>query len=142
MFFTHSKHVLRLLLFGLLVTPVLAADGDLKPQSHWRNAQHDRCLTVGDLSKPLAGSDECASFSGSLGKTGPVSGYACAKQKTIGFFTSIAESDNAIKPDFFVGSYTDQSIDVQYCTRISNDWPPEFNCQNAMKFLPVATCNP
>lgn len=137
-----QKYLLLPVLYCLAASPIHAADGDLKPQSFWRNAQHGWCLSIKDLSEPLAGSDECASFSGSLKTTGPVSGYACSEQKTIGFFAAISKSDNSIKPDFFVGTYAAEAIEVQYCMRISNDWPPEFNCETAMKFVPVAACDP
>lgn len=128
--------------YCLAASPVHAAEGELKPQSHWRNGELNRCLTIGDVSKPLTGSDECSSFSGTFGKSEPVAGYACAEQKTIGFFAAFKESDNSIKPDFFLGSYSPQSIFVQYCVRISNDWPPEFSCQKMAKFEPVTACDP
>jgi hypothetical protein len=33
-----------------------------------------------------------------------------------------------------VGRYDAEAISVQYCNRISNDWPPEYDCENGMTF--------
>ena len=139
--FTRIAYCMQMTI-SLLVPSAWAENGAPNANSHWRDAKTGWCLSIADVSKPLSGSDECTNFTGSLRTTGPVSGYVCAEQKTIGIFAAISESDNSIKPDFFVGSYAAESIELQYCTRISNDWPPEFNCETEMKFVPVAACDP
>ena len=125
----------------LAATASGVAENALAAKSLWHDARLG-CLEIGDVSKPLPGSNECVQFTGSVGKTGPISGYACGEQATIAFFSAFKESDNSIKPDFFVGSYGAKAISVQYCVRVSNDWPPEYNCESAAAFKPVAKCPP
>jgi hypothetical protein len=100
------------------------------------------CLEISEISKPISGSDECVQISGSLSRTGPITGYACEEQSTLGFFGSIKASDNSIKPEMFVGGYNAEGVNVQYCIRLSNDWPPEYNCEHSITFKPVSTCAP
>ena len=52
------------------------------------------------------------------------------------------ESDNSIGPDIFIGNYSSQSISTKYYTRLSNDWPPDYNCENSSKFDHVISCGP
>jgi hypothetical protein len=122
----------------MLATPCVAKNSDL-PGSKWQDAKLG-CLAIEKVSDPLSGSDECAQISGSLEKRGPMTGYACEQQSTIGFFAVIGESDNAIRPEFFVGSYMADTISVQNCFRVSNDWPPEFNCEAKAEFKKVSEC--
>ena len=68
-------------------------------------------------------------------------GYACKRESEIGFFTGL-QTDNSIRPDIFIGRYTSSTIRLQYCTRLSNDWPPEYNCENEMTFNSVSSCKP
>jgi hypothetical protein len=70
-----------------------------------------------------------------------MSGYACPRGSIINLFSGI-ESDNSIGPDIFMGTYDAASLTLQYCTRLSNDWPPEYNCEHSIKFEHVTSCNP
>ena len=118
------------------------AKSALRPQSIWYEPKIGGCLVIDKVSEPLSGSDECVQISGSRSKTGPVTGYACERQRSMGFFAAIAESDNDIKPDFFVGTFSQDRLDLNYCTRISNDLPPDFNCKNSVTFKSVGSCPP
>ena len=73
-------------------------------------------------------------------RTGLVSGYACARGLMINLFSGI-ESDNSVGPDIFLGRYSSDNITVQYCMRESNDWPPDYNCGNKIKFDRVPSCD-
>jgi hypothetical protein len=70
-----------------------------------------------------------------------MSGYACPQDSKINLFAGI-ESDNSIGPDVLIGTYHSESILVQYCTRLSNDWPPEYTCAHSIKFDHVTSCRP
>ena len=118
------------------------AKNALLPKSLWHETRFGWCLEISEISKPFPGSDECVQISGSLSRTGPITGYACEGQSTIGFFAAIKASDNSIKPDLFVGSYNAEAVNVQYCARASNDWPPEYNCESRITFKPVSSCGP
>jgi hypothetical protein len=121
--------------------PSLAKNA-LPPKSLWHETRTGWCLEISEVSKPFPGSDECVPISGSLSQTGPITGYACQDQSTIGFFASIKASDNSIKPELFVGTYNAEALNVQYCVRASNDWPPEYSCGTGMTFKAVSTCEP
>ena len=125
---------------SVTMTASAFAKNSLPLKSLSQDARFRGCLEISDISKPLPGSDECVQISGSLG--GPIAGYACEEQSTIGFFTNIKSSDNSIRPDFFVGTYKADAIYLQYCPRMSNDWPPEFDCGTLITFKPVSTCAP
>jgi hypothetical protein len=127
---------------ALAATAPCLADIDLTPHSLWHENKRGMCLEIGEISKPLPGSDECVQISGAIRKARPVAGYACARQSTIGFFANIGESDNSIRPEFYVGTYRADAIKVQYCVRTSNDWPPEYNCNNEIELKRVNSCPP
>jgi hypothetical protein len=111
------------------------------PHTLWRETQHHGwCLEITGISGPLPGSDDCVQISGSW-KDSLISGYACAKGSEINLFAGVG-GDNSIGPDIFLAKYGSESMLVQYCTRLSNDWPPEYNCENSIKFDRVASCDP
>ena len=109
-----------------------------------RSANPGSCLEITGISEPLPGSNACVQVSGSVKKgqfrTGLVSGYACARELMINLFSGI-ESDNSVGPDIFLGRYSSDNITVQYCMRESNDWPPDYNCENKIKFNRVPSCD-
>ena len=129
-------------ILGTLATPCMAQD--FPPlHSRWRDPQHyGWCLEITGISEPLPGSNDCVQVSGSLnGGTGLVSGYACARGSMINLFSGI-ESDNSVGPDILLGRYSPDHITVQYCARVSNDWPPDYNCAISIKLDRVQSCNP
>ena len=132
---------LAAIFFTTTAAPSLAKNV-LPSKSLWHETRTGWCLEISEISQPFPGSDECVHISGSLSKTGPVTGYACQEQSTIGFFASIKASDNSIKPELFIGTYNAEALNVQYCARVSNDWPPEYSCGTGMTFKPVSSCGP
>jgi hypothetical protein len=131
-------------ILATLTTPCIAQD--FPPlHSRWRDPQNPgSCLEITGISEPLPGSNACVQVSGSVKKgqfrTGLVSGYACARESMINLFSGI-ESDNSVGPDIFLGRYSSDNITVQYCMRESNDWPPDYNCENKIKFNRVPSCD-
>ena len=126
----------------LAMTTLALAKNTLSPGSIWYEKQNNWCLTIDKVSEPLQGSDECLQITGSRNRSNPIAGYLCEQQRTIGFFANITESDNSIKPDFFVGTFTSEAIDLQYCYRPNNDLLLEFDCTNSMKFTKADKCPP
>ena len=141
---SQGEHRVKLAVAAVLITmtaPCMAQD---YPPLHslWRETQHyGWCLEITGILEPLPGSGDCIQISGSLNKGGLVSGYACTRGSIINFFSGI-ESDNSIGPDILIGTYDSESLSIQYCTRLSNDWPPDYNCEHGMKFDHVTSCNP
>ena len=112
------------------------------PRSLWRETQYyGWCLEITGVSESLPGTDDCVQISGSINKAGLISGYACARGSIMNFFSGI-KNDNSIGPDIFIGTFDPDSVLVQYCTRLSNDWPPEYNCERHIKFEHVTSCSP
>jgi hypothetical protein len=70
-----------------------------------------------------------------------MSGYACASGSIINLFSGI-EGDNSIGPDILIGRYDSESMEMQYCFRKSNDWPPDYDCEHSIKFDRVTNCDP
>jgi hypothetical protein len=115
---------------------------DLPPlNSQWRETQRGSCFEISQISDPFPGYANCAQIAGRMNERDLMIGYACKTGSDISFFSGL-QTDNSIKPDIFVGRYDAQAITVQYCTRISNDWPPEYNCENRMTFKRVNSCKP
>ena len=109
--------------------------------SLWRETtRFGWCLQITGISEPLPGSDDCVQVSGSLNR-GLISGYACARECIISLFAGI-EGDNSIGPDILIGNYNSESITSKYCARVSNDWPPDYDCENSIKFDHVTSCGP
>jgi len=139
-----GEHRVRFAVATILVTvtaPCMAQD---YPPLHslWRETQHyGWCLEITGILEPLPESDDCIQISGSLNKRGLISGYACARDSVINFFSGI-ESDNSIGPDILIGTYDTESLSIQYCTRLSNDWPPDYSCEQSIKFDHVTSCGP
>lgn len=128
----------------LAVASPCFAENVLHPQSFWHEQRTGWCLEISKISDPLPGSDECVQISGSRGKNAPFTGYACDRQRSLGIFISIRQSDNSINnsitPDFLSGTYSKDKLELSYCTRISNDWPPEYDCRNGMTFKNAGSC--
>ena len=115
---------------------------DLPPlNSQWRETQRGSCFEISQISDPFPGYANCAQIAGRMNERDLMIGYACKTGSDISFFSGL-QTDNSIKPDIFVGRYDAQAITVQYCTRISNDWPPEYNCEYGMTFKRVDSCKP
>ena len=126
----------------IIAAPCMAQDF---PSLHslWRETQHLRwCFEITSISEKLPRSDNCVQIAGSLKGAGSlISGYACSTGSIINLFSGI-ESDNAIGPDVLIGRYSSEKIELQYCTRMSNDWPPDYNCETSIRFDRVTSCDP
>jgi hypothetical protein len=109
--------------------------------SQWRETQRGSCFEITQISDPFPGSPGCAQIAGRMNERDLIIGYACKRGSEISFFSGL-QTDNSIRPDVFIGQYNSESITVQYCTRISNDWPPEYNCENKMVYQNVTSCKP
>ena len=96
--------------------------------SQWRETQRGSCFEISQISEPFPGNATCAQIAGRMNERDLMIGYACKTGSEISFFSGL-QTDNSIKPDIFVGQYNSEAITVQYCSRISNDWPPEYNCE-------------
>jgi hypothetical protein len=134
------KYASAAILF-MVTAPCMAQD---LPQLHslWRETgSYGWCNEITKVSEPLPGSDDCVQVAGSLNKGSLISGFACTEGSEINLFGGI-ESDNSIGPDIFIGTYSPESIVAQYCTRLSNDWPPDYNCEHSIKFDHVTSCGP
>jgi hypothetical protein len=106
----------------------------------WHEKKQGWCLSIDKAPGPLQGSDECVQISGSMSKRDPITGYYCEEQGTVGFFSDFAASDNSIRPEFYVGRYTDSAMTLQYCFRPSNDPELEFDCKNVVTFESADKC--
>ena len=131
--------IVEMTFLGAATTASLADDFPAL-NSKWREQQHGTCLEITQVSDPLPGPAGCAQIAGRI-KDDLMIGYACKSGSEISFFTGL-QTDNSIKPDIFIGRYSAEAIVAQYCTRISNDWPPEYDCKNEMKFKSVSSCTP
>jgi hypothetical protein len=109
--------------------------------SKWREARRGSCFEIMQISDPFPGSAGCVQIAGRMNESDLIMGYACSRGSEIGLFSGL-QTDNSIRPDIFVGQYDADTMNVQYCTRISNDWPPEYNCDNKMTFNSVMSCDP
>lgn len=116
------------------------AENPFTAPTFWHEKKKDWCLSIDKASGPLQGSEECVQILGSRSKRNPITGYVCEEQGTIGFFSNFAASDNSIRPELYVGRYTDSSIFLQYCFRPSNDPEIEFDCENVVTFESVDKC--
>jgi len=114
---------------------------DLPPLNSQWQTQSGSCFEISQISDPLPGPARCVQIAGRMNEGDLMIGYACKIGSSISFFSGL-QTDNSIKPDIFVGQYYPEAIAVQYCTRVSNDWPPEYNCQNRMTFKKVSSCKP
>jgi hypothetical protein len=133
--------VIEMAFLSAATTPSLA---DELPglNSQWRETLRGSCFEITQVSGPPPGSAGCVQIAGRMNESADLMiGYACKRGSEIGFFTGL-QTDNSIRPDIYVGQYTSEAILVQYCTRISNDWPPEYNCENAATFKKVSSCKP
>jgi hypothetical protein len=127
--------------FSAATAPSLADDLPAL-NSQWRETQRESCFEISQISNPLPGAAGCAQIAGRMNDLGDLMiGYACTRGSEISFFSGI-QTDNSIKPDIYIGTYNAEAIRVQYCTRISNDWPPEYDCGNMMTFTSVSSCKP
>ena len=126
-------------ILGAATTASLADDFPAL-NSKWREQQHRTCLEIAQVSDALPGPAGCAQIAGRI-KDDLMIGYACKSGSEISFFSGL-QTDNSIKPDIFIGRYSPEAIVAQYCTRISNDWPPEYDCKNEMTFKSVSSCTP
>jgi len=131
--------IVEMAFLGAATTASLADDFPAL-NSKWREQQHGICLEITQVSDPLPGPAGCAQIAGRI-KDDLMIGYACKSGSEISFFTGL-QTDNSIKPDIFIGRYSAEAIIAQYCTRISNDWPPEYDCKNKMTFKSVSSCTP
>jgi hypothetical protein len=115
---------------------------DLPPlNSQWRETPGGRCFEISQISDPFPGYANCAQIAGRMNVHDLMIGYACKTLSEISFFSNL-QTDNSIKPDIYLGRYDADAIRVQYCTRISNDWPPEYNCEKKITFKRVNSCKP
>ena len=136
-----SAFVIEMALLGAMMTPSLA---DELPalNSRWRETQRGWCFEISQISDPLPGSAGCVPIAGRMGGMGDLMiGYACKRDSEISFFTNL-QTDNSIKPDIFIGQYSSDALNLQYCVRMSNDWPPDYNCENRMTFKVASDCKP
>jgi hypothetical protein len=132
--------VIEMAVLNAAATPSLA--DDLPPlNSQWRETQRGSCFEISRISDPFPGSADCVQIAGRMNERDLMIGYACKAGSDISFFSGL-QTDNSIKPDVFVGRYDLDAIEVQYCTRVSNDWPPEYNCKSRMTFKRVSSCKP
>ena len=125
----------------LLTTPCIAQE---LPSVHslWRETQYfNWCFEITGISEPLPGSNDCVQVTGLLEQSLILSGYACMRDSRINLFKEVS-ADNSIGPDIFLGRYSSESMLLQHCTRMTNDWPPEYNCEHSIKFDQVASCTP
>ena len=133
--------VVEMAFLSAATTPSLADDLPAL-NSQWRETQRGSCFEFTQISDPFPGSAGCVQIAGRMNELGDLMiGYACKSGSEISFFSGL-QTDNSIKPDIFIGKYNSAAITVQYCTRISNDWPPEYNCENEMTFKRVNSCKP
>ena len=110
--------------------------------SRWRDPQHyGWCIEITGISEPLPGSNDCVQVLGSLNGGRLVSGYACARGSMINLFSELG-GDNSIGPDIFLGRYGFNNLTIQYCARLSNDWPPDYKCENSVKLDRAPSCDP
>ena len=114
--------IVEMTFLGAATTASLADDLPAL-NSKWREAQRGTCLEITQISDALPGPAGCAQIAGRI-KDDLMIGYACKSGSEISFFTGL-QTDNSIKPDIFIGRYSAEAIIAQYCTRISNDWPPD-----------------
>lgn len=127
--------------FGLATSRSFATDLPAS-NTHWRETTQGLCLEISQVSEPFPGPAGCAQIGGRMNELGDLMiGYACTGGSEISFFSTI-QTDNTIKPDIFIGTYSAEAITAQYCTRLSNDWPPEYNCERAVTFSKVDSCKP
>lgn len=126
---------------SVAISPSLADDLPTA-NTHWLDTAQKRCLEISQVSEPLPGPAGCAQIGGRMNELGDLMiGYACKAGSEISFFSGI-QTDNSIKPDIFIGTFGAEAITVQYCTRLSNDTPPEYNCETSMTFKKVSSCKP
>jgi hypothetical protein len=132
--------VIEMSILNAATIPSLA--DDLPPlNSQWRETQRGSCFEISQISDPLPGSAGCVQIAGRMNEHDLIIGYACKTGSDISFFSGL-QTENLIKPDIFVGRYYSDAITVQYCTRMGNDWPPEYNCGMGMTFKRVSSCKP
>jgi hypothetical protein len=132
--------VIEMAILNAATIPSLA--DDLPPlNSLWRETQRGSCFEISQISDPFPGDAGCVQIAGRMNERDLMIGYACKTGSDISFFSGL-QTDNSIKPDVFVGRYNSEAISVQYCTRISNDWPPVYNCENSVTFKRVSSCKP
>jgi hypothetical protein len=132
--------VIEMSILNAATMPSLA--DDLPPlNSQWRETQRGWCFEISQISDPFPGDAGCVQIAGRMNEHDLMIGYACKTESDISFFSEL-QTDNSIKPNIFVGQYSSDAITVQYCTRISNDWPPEYNCKKEMAFKRVSSCKP
>ena len=131
---------IEMTLLAAATTPSLA---DELPalNSQWRETQRGACFQIDQISDPLPGPNGCAQIAGRMNQGDLMIGYACKQGSEISFFSGL-QTDNSIKPEIYIGQYNSGAISVQYCARFSNDWPPEYNCENKMTFNSVSSCKP
>jgi hypothetical protein len=133
--------VIEMAFLSAATTPSLADDLPAL-NSQWRETQRGSCFEITQISGPFPGSAGCVQIAGRMNELGDLLiGYVCKSGSEISFFSGL-QTDNSIKPDIFIGQYNSTAITVQYCARISNDWPPEYNCENEMTFKSVSSCKP
>ncbi|TRC93235.1 hypothetical protein FJV76_11510 [Mesorhizobium sp. WSM4303] len=131
--------IVEMTFLGAAMTASLADDLPAL-NSKWREQQRGTCLEITRISDALPGPAGCAQVAGRMNDDLMI-GYACKSGSEISFFSGL-QTDNSIKPDIFIGRYSAEAIVAQYCTRISNDWPPEYDCKNEMTFKSVGSCTP
>ncbi|MBA1144089.1 hypothetical protein [Mesorhizobium neociceri] len=131
--------IVEMTFLGAATTASLADDLPAL-NSKWREQQRGTCLEITRISDALPGPAGCAQIAGRM-KDDLMIGCACKSGSEISFFTGL-QTDNSIKPDIFIGRYSAEAIIAQFCTRSSNDWPPEYDCKNEMTFKSVSSCKP
>jgi hypothetical protein len=133
--------VTELAFLSTATTPSLADDLPTL-NSRWQETQRGSCFEISQISVPFPGSAGCVQIAGRMNELRDlVIGYACKSGSEISFFSGL-QTDNSIKPDIFIGKHSSNEIIVQHCTRVSNDWPPEYNCDSQMTFNRVISCKP
>lgn len=131
--------IVEMALLGAATTASFADDLPAL-NSKWREPQRGTCFEITQISDALPGPAGCAQIAGRM-NDGLMIGYACKSGSEISFFSGL-QTDNSIKPDIFIGRYSPEAIVAQYCTRTSNDWPPDYDCKNEMTFKSVSSCKP
>ena len=126
-------------ILGAATTASLADDFPAL-NSKWREPEGGACLEITKISDAFPGPAGCAQIAGRMNDDLMI-GYACKSGSEISFFSGL-QTDNSIKPDIFIGRYSAEAIIAQYCTRVSNDWPPDYDCKNKLTFKSVSSCTP
>ena len=124
----------------LSLTELASAKKPFASPSFWLDKKQGTCLSVEKSTGPLPGSKECIQISGLRSLMNPLAGYFCEEQNTVSFFSNFGDTDNDIRPEFYIGHYVNKMITAQYCFRPSNDMELEFNCKNEVVFESVDTC--